>query len=394
MKVAVIAGSAPPLSQGGVASAHYNLFRFLRANGFDARLFTHEDRSVPPDDEPEIIRALPMRGVAAATRQATALWFRLTDPGTAAYQLNDVLEWTSAAPALRSNVSRFRPDVMIVPDRGAPLLWLDVPAHCRVIQVEHHNPSRFSSPLMLAMTPARRDIALAVRLNQRALAKADIVVCPAHYMLDEFHKTYRFSGPTKVIPHVMDDSAFDQIGVASVAGHLGLAPATPVVYVPAGGSPVKGERYVFALIQRLLTQRPELAFFISGTVSPLLREELDLSGVNARVFAPGPLPWLQNLALAAGCRACLAPSLAENFSMAILEALRLGLPVASFDVGGNRDLVDDRCGELVPFLDLDGLASAALRLVDGRDLAGAARDRARQIQALARTGWLELVRDG
>jgi glycosyltransferase involved in cell wall biosynthesis len=392
MKIAVIAGSAPPLSQGGVASAHYNLFRFLRSNGFDARLFTHEDRSVPPGDDPHIVRALPLRGVAAVTRQATALWFRLTDPGTAAYQLNDVLEWTSAAPALRSNVSRFRPDVIIVPDRGAPLLWLDVPARCRVIQVEHHNPARFSSPLMLAMAPARRDIALAVHLNQRALAKANVVVCPAHYMLEEFQKTYRFSGATIVIPHVMDDSAFEQIAPVSVATHLGLANGTPIVYVPAGGSPVKGERYVFALIQRLRKQRPDVAFFISGTVSPLLREELDLSGVNARVFAPGPLPWLENLALTAGCRVCLAPSLAENFSMAILEALRLGLPVASFDVGGNRDLVDDRCGELVPFLDLEGLASAALRLVDRPDMATAARERARNIQTAAQTGWLDLVR--
>jgi glycosyltransferase involved in cell wall biosynthesis len=393
MKVAVIAGSAPPLSQGGVASAHYNLFRFLRAEGFATKLFTHEDRAVPAHDDPDIVRCLPAAALRAVTRQAMALWFRLTEPGTAAYQLNDMLEWTSAAPALRARVTAFAPDVIIVPDRGLPLLWLEVPRGCRVIEVEHHNPARFTSPLLLASAPAQRDIALAVRLGQRALAKATVVVCPARYMRDEFEKTYRFSGPVEVIPHVMDDHAFDAIVPASVATRLGLAADLPIVYLPAGGSAVKGERYVFALIQRLLHARPALGFFISGTLSLLLREELERAGQGAKVFAPGPLPWAENLALAASCRVCLAPSLAENFSMAILEALRLGMPVASFDVGGNRDLVDDRCGTLVPFLDLEGLATATLGLLD-RDSSQAARERARELQATARARWLELVRGG
>jgi len=391
MKVAVIAGSAPPLSQGGVASAHYNLFRFLRSEGFDATLFTHEDRSVPTNDDPHIVRCLPTPALRAVTRHAMALWFRVTEPGTAAYQLNDVLEWTSAAPGLRSKITAFGPDVIIVPDRGLPLLWLDIPRGCRVIEVEHHNPARFNSPIMLAMVPAQRDIALAVRLGQRALAKATVVVCPAQYMRDEFEKTYQFSGPVEVIPHVMDDAAFDAITPTPVSKYLGLAADTPIVYVPAGGAAVKGERYVFALIQRLLHARPDLAFFVSGTVSPLLREEIELSGLEPRVFAPGPLPWEQNLALAASCRVCLAPSLAENFSMAILEALRLGIPVASFDVGGNRDLVDKRSGVLVPFLDLEGLATATLELLDRAD-ANAAKARAREIQATARTRWLAIVR--
>ena len=391
MKVAVIAGSAPPLSQGGVASAHYNLFRFLRDEGFATKLFTHEDRRVPDADDPDIVRALPIRGVAAAMRQATALWFRLTDPGTSAYQVNDVLEWTSAAPALRSAVRAFAPDVIVVPDRGLPLLWLDVPERCRVIQIEHHNPARFSSPLVLASTPSRSDISAAVRLGQRALAKADVVVCPSHYMREELERTFRFTGPIEIIPHVLDATAFAGVQPRSAAGELALPATTPIVYLPAGGSPVKGERYVLALVRMLLAARPELGFFVSGTLSPVLRAELDAAGLGARVYSPGPLPWQDNLALVAGCRIGLAPSLAENLSMAILEALQLGIPVAAFDVGGNRDLIDQTCGALVPFLDLPALVDAVVELLDS-PRSGGARSRAREIQETAQKRWLELLR--
>ncbi|HEY6039127.1 MAG TPA: glycosyltransferase family 4 protein [Kofleriaceae bacterium] len=374
-----------------MASAHYNLFRFLRDEGFTAKLFTHEDRRVPPDDDPDIVRVLPIRAVAAATRQAIALWFRLSEPGTSAYQVNDVLEWTSAAPGLRSAVRAFAPDVIVVPDRGLPLLWLEVPAGCRVIQVEHHNPARFLSPLVIAATPSRSDVSVAVRLGQRALAKAQIVVCPSRYMVDELERTFQFSGRVEVIPHVLDPAAFVGVRARSAAVELGLPATTPVMYLPAGGSSVKGERYVLPLIESLLAVHPEVAFFLSGTLSGVLRAELEAAGVGNRVYAPGPLAWQDNLALVAGCRVGLAPSLAENLSMAILEALQLGVPVAAFDVGGNRDLIDETCGALVPFLDLPRLASAALELLE-QPPADGARERARVIHDTARSRWLELLR--
>jgi glycosyltransferase involved in cell wall biosynthesis len=155
---------------------------------------------------------------------------------------------------------------------------------------------------------------------------------------------------------------------------------------------VKGERYVFALLQRLAAARPEIGFFVSGTLSLLLREELDVSGLAARVFSPGPLPWAENLAFAASCRLCLSPALAENFSMALLEALHVGAPIATFDVGGNRELVGD-CGAVVRYLDLDALATAALRLLEAPASAAAvAKQRAAAIQATARERWVALLR--
>jgi glycosyltransferase involved in cell wall biosynthesis len=53
----------------------------------------------------------------------------------------------------------------------------------------------------------------------------------------------------------------------------------------------------------------------------------------------------------------------EGMSNAILEAQACGLPVIATHVGGNPDLVDDTCGQLVAPRDSDALAAAMLPLL-------------------------------
>jgi glycosyltransferase involved in cell wall biosynthesis len=358
--------------------------RFLRAAGHDARMFTHEDIDARPGVEPEIVRSGPNRAATVWTRRLAGWMLRAVEPGTNPYHVADILYSATSARALRRNVAQFDPDVLIVPDRGVPLLWLDPPARCRVIQIEHHNPARFGAAVPGERPPSRRDIELAVWLGQRTLRRVSVVVCPARYMRDEFAKTYAFDGPVEVIPHVVDEQAFADVEPRRVAD-------APVVYIPSGGSVVKGEPHVLELITRLHAARPELGFFISGALTPRLERGIATAGLTRRVFAPGPLPWRDNLAYAASCRVCVSPTLAENLSMAILEALRVGLPVATFDVGGNRDLVDDTCGALMPLRDVRGLVSATLRLLDDPAMAGRARQRAQSIQERARGGWMRLL---
>jgi len=60
------------------------------------------------------------------------------------------------------------------------------------------------------------------------------------------------------------------------------------------------------------------------------------------------------------CQPNLAP---EPFGVAFVEALAAGLPVVTADLGGAREIVDERCGVLVPPNDRAALASALRRLV-------------------------------
>ena len=74
---------------------------------------------------------------------------------------------------------------------------------------------------------------------------------------------------------------------------------------------------------------------------------------------------------------------AEPFGIAFVEALAAGLPVVATRLGGALEIVDDRCGRLVPAGDASALAGALTQLIDDpplrRCLADAARARARQV---------------
>jgi sugar transferase (PEP-CTERM/EpsH1 system associated) len=72
------------------------------------------------------------------------------------------------------------------------------------------------------------------------------------------------------------------------------------------------------------------------------------------------------------------PSRAEGISNTILEAMATALPIIATDVGGNRELLDDRTGQLVPSGDVDAMAVAMLA-----DFGDAAAARARGRRALA-----------
>src|SRR2546425_7263371 len=76
------------------------------------------------------------------------------------------------------------------------------------------------------------------------------------------------------------------------------------------------------------------------------------------------------------------PSRIEGLSIALLEAMALGLPVVASDAGGNRDVViSGDTGLLVPPLDSNAWARTLARVLDDRELAGRL---ARNGQALVR----------
>src|SRR6266581_6297346 len=70
-------------------------------------------------------------------------------------------------------------------------------------------------------------------------------------------------------------------------------------------------------------------------------------------------------------RVSALPSRIEGLSIALLEAMALGLPVVASDAGGNRDVViSGDTGLLVPPLDPNAWARTLARVLDDRELAG------------------------
>jgi glycosyltransferase involved in cell wall biosynthesis len=96
----------------------------------------------------------------------------------------------------------------------------------------------------------------------------------------------------------------------------------------------------------------------AGYVESLRRRAAAL-GIGLRVELPGAVPPESLARELAGAGVLVLPSRQETASVAIMEAMAVGLPVVATDVGGTRYLVEDGVtGALVPPGDAERLAEA------------------------------------
>ena len=112
------------------------------------------------------------------------------------------------------------------------------------------------------------------------------------------------------------------------------------------------EKGLVALVEAwaiVVREQPEarLTLIGEGPMRPLLESRVAERGLKGRVFLPGassdPQARLREFQL------FVLPSLEEGMSIALLEAMALGIPCVASDIPGNRALIDDRVhGRLAP----------------------------------------------
>lgn len=362
-KIAIVSTTFPPTSCGGVETSHLNLLHAFRSRGYCVRGFTYCD-SMHGEEDGILRKGLPT-SLRRYIRSLLFFGLRLRGEKGVIYQAADTLICALGAISLIGDLKSFAPDVTIIPDLGAPAaFWPGMGG--KTILVAHHNPARFlDQPLFGGHSIL--DTRIALSLEKRALKKVDAVVSPSRYMAGVFGETYQFDGPVCVIPNLAYSMVLDREGVPTLRPKLGLAPDRPVVYIPSAGSVYKGSRFVFEIIRRIARGIDgDVGFFLTGALDAELESCLRTVPSNAKIHAPGHLPYLQNMDTVRQCSICVSPTLAENFGMAILEAQYCGLPVVTFDVGGNREIVESgTTGHVVPLLDVDGLVERALLLLNG-----------------------------
>ncbi len=361
-KVAVVAYSAPPYSAGGVASAHFNLFRLLQQAGLDARLFTFGENG--REDSPDVIRRGTPGRLENLLQKLLGLLFAVLQPGKGAYQTADILKSFIGARRMSFEISRFSPDLIILSDHGAPGLALDKPEESKIVLVSHHNPARFLS--VPSTNYSKLDVRLALFFEQKVLKKVDAVVCPSVYMRDWFERSYKFDGVIKVIPNVLDEGLLKAIEPLDLRSQFNMDREAVVVYLPSAGSPLKGADYLFDLIHRLCAESKQvIGFYVPGEIPPRLLEQAAGLPDKARLCFTGHLAYEEHIANVKACSFGISPSLIENYSMALLEAVRCGVPMLAFETGGNADIIhNDENGYLVPEGDVTALSELAKNLVE------------------------------
>jgi glycosyltransferase involved in cell wall biosynthesis len=96
--------------------------------------------------------------------------------------------------------------------------------------------------------------------------------------------------------------------------------------------------------------------------------------LRERVHFMGELPWDDAIRISRHACAFVFPSLFEGMSLALVEAMSLGLPIVGSDIPSIREAIADG-GLLTPPTDVQGLASSINRVVDDEALAARMRTR-------------------
>jgi glycosyltransferase involved in cell wall biosynthesis len=158
---------------------------------------------------------------------------------------------------------------------------------------------------------------------------------------------------------------------------LGLSPEHRLLLFSSRLDDTKQPLVVFEAFRRVAAEFPEvhLAFVGSGELEDQLREAVSHAGLASRVHLLGyrsdVADWL------AACDVWLLPTLSENFSLAVLEAMAAGCAIVSTNCQGNDEVLVDRHNALLSEpTDVDGFCAAVRQSLADPSLAAAIADQA------------------
>lgn len=362
-KIAIIASSFPPSNVGGIASSHYNLYRRLKARGdYDVRVFTFMDQPVEEFEE-DIIRHRSSDFIEKQTRRFGSWFFYILEGNRMAWNITGIISASVGARRMNRSLKKFRPDIVVLPDHSLPGLWLSKQRKMRICMISHHNPARFLGELLLGDF-SERDARWAIALENRVLRKVDKVSCPSRYMQGLFRETYSYTGKVEVIPNVIDQDLLQEIEAKDLRAEMGLGPERVLICMPAVGFQLKGSDYVAEIVRRV-GKGGGAAFYIPGIFTNKLKRQLETVSRDIEIYLPGNLPYLEHLANLKSCSFSISSSIHENYSMALVESVASGVPMITWDSGGNEDIVaDGRNGYLIADYDVEDLVEKASMLVE------------------------------
>ncbi len=149
---------------------------------------------------------------------------------------------------------------------------------------------------------------------------------------------------------------------------LGIGPESPVLTVCGRLTAVKGQKYAIKAMGDILKAYSDAVLLLlgGGEDEPFLRELAEKSGYGESIvfagFRDDVAPFLNITDI------LVNSSEAEATSMAIAEAMSLGIPVIASDCGGNTGIVKDGfTGYIVPVGSPERIAQAAVRMLGHAD---------------------------
>lgn len=201
----------------------------------------------------------------------------------------------------------------------------------------------------LALRGASQVITVSEELRQQAVHR---------YGADAARVTTIVNGCNTALFHPQDRRLVRQ--------RLGLATDGRLIVFVGRVVQAKGVMELVAAFARLGAERPDLRLAIvgDGVDMPRVRAAVADSGLADRVALPGAVTPAEVAQWINAGDLLTLPSYSEGYPNVLVEALACGRPVVATDVGGAREIVDDRSGVLIAPADIDALAQGLRQVLD------------------------------
>jgi L-malate glycosyltransferase len=200
-------------------------------------------------------------------------------------------------------------------------------------------------------------------MTRFALIESDGVTCISQYLQAKTREVFGLDRPLKVIPNFVDTQRFTPTPRPTVREHLAPRGERILVHLSNFRSVKRAPDAVriFAQVRAKLPAR--LLLIGDGQDRPQALHLAQTLGVEPDVLFLGKQDDV--VSLLAVSDLVLLPSEEEAFGLAALEGMACGAPVIATRVGGVPEVVQDgKCGFLFEVGDVDGMARAAVTLLN------------------------------
>ena len=187
----------------------------------------------------------------------------------------------------------------------------------------------------------------------------------------------------------------DEAGLAKQAARtkLGISEGTPLLVFSGRLCPQKRPEVLVQVLQELVRQKIRFHCVVvgDGELRHLLEKRLRRSNLKMFVTMLGAIPHPQWLQILSASDILLMPSMYEGISVALYEAMAVGVVPVTSAVGGQAELIAPDCGVLVPLGDgeIGNYAAVLRQLIENpvkrQAMSEASRQRSAQHFTLDRT---------
>lgn len=194
------------------------------------------------------------------------------------------------------------------------------------------------------------------------ILQSDRITAVSDFLRQATRRRLGVAKPIDVIPNFIDPQRFEDLRGIQGARRWARSDERVLVHI-SNFRPVKRVLDVVETFRRVHKEVPSRLVLVGdgpdrGKVEAYCREHKICDAITFT----GGLPVIEEALV--GADLFLLPSETESFGLAALEALSCEVPVIATDVGGLPEVVDTgETGFLLPLGDVDGMAEAALELL-------------------------------